>query len=77
MVSRNFLGNKSFSVRPPLAGNSYLVVFGPILGLWHLDKLRAQAENTKTQFPGARGTCGGEIRPPKNPPPGIMQLFYI
>ena len=51
-----FWGNTFFLVGPPPAGNSDLVGFWPILGLWHLKKFRAQAENTKTQFPGARGT---------------------
>ena len=45
--------------------------FRPILGLWHLEKFRAQAENTKTQFPGAGGTLGG------NPDARIAQLFYV
>ena len=60
MVSRNFLGNDFFLVGPPPAGNSNLVVFGPILGLWHLGKFRARAENRKTQFPGASGTSMGK-----------------
>ena len=59
MVFRTFLGNNFFLVRPPPAVNSNLAVFWPILGLWHLEKFRAQAENTKTQFPGARVTFMG------------------
>ena len=45
------------------------------MDLWHLEKFRARAKNTKTHFPGARGTFGGEIRPPKKCPFEIPQLF--
>ena len=41
-------------VGPPPAGNSNLVIFWPILGLWQLGKF--WAENTKPQFSGARAT---------------------
>ena len=63
MVFRNFRGNKLFSVGPPLVGNGDLVVFEPVLGLGHIKKFRAQAENRKTQFPGARGTFGKKKLP--------------
>ena len=50
--------------------------FGPFgLGSCHLEKFRA--ENRKMQFPGARGTFGGKIRPPQKFLPEIAQLFYI
>ena len=76
MVFRNFLGNRLFSVRTPAVGNGDLVVFWPVLGLGYLEKSWARAENRKTQFPGAGGTFGGEIRPPQNFLPEIAQLFY-
>ena len=57
--SANFLATTFFLVGPPPARSSNLVGFWPILGLWHLDKFQAGAENTKTQFPGARGTFMG------------------
>ena len=52
-----------FLVGPPPVGNGDLVVFRPVLGLGHLQKFRAQAENTKMQFPGA--LFRGGIRPPQ------------
>ena len=63
MVFRNFLGNDFFFGRTPPAGNSNLVVFGPILGLWHLEKFQARPEYTKTQLPSARSTFmgGGDV----------------
>ena len=77
MVSRNFVGSNFFlSVKPPAARNSDLVVFGP-LDTGHLEKFQARAENTKTQFPNARGTFGGEIRAAKKFLPRIVQFFYI
>ena len=45
-----------FFVGPPPAGNGSLVGVWLILGLWSLEKFQGRAENTKTQFPGARGT---------------------
>ena len=55
MVSRSFLGCECcFGSNPP-AGNSNLAGVWSIFGLWHLEKFRAQPENTKTQY-GARGT---------------------
>ena len=67
MVSATFLGTNCFLVGPPPAGNSDLAVLWPILGLWHVEKFRAWAKNTKTQFPGARATFGegGSNRPKK------------
>ena len=77
MVFRNFLGEQLFfSVGPPLVGNGGPMVFWPVLGLGHKEKFRARAENRKTQFPGARGTCGGKMRPPQQFLPEIAQLFY-
>ena len=38
-----------------MAGNGDLVGVWPVLGLGHLEKFRAWAENRKTQYPGARG----------------------
>ena len=62
--SATFLATTFFDVGSPPAGNGNLVGFWPILGLWHLEKFRAQAENTKTQFPGVRRTfMGGEMVP--------------
>ena len=52
-----------FLARPPPAGNSNLVVFGPILGFWQTPGLGKKPQ--KTQLPGARGGFRGEIRPPK------------
>ena len=64
--SATFSGTTFFPVRPPLAGNSDLVVFWPILGAWHSEKSWARAENMKTQFPGAMGHFfGGESGRPK------------
>ena len=54
-----FSGDGCFLFGPPLAGNSNLVGFGPVLGVWRLHEFRARAENTKAQFPGARGTSMG------------------
>ena len=48
-----------------------LARFGP----GHLEKCQALAETTKMQFPGARGTFGGGIRPPQQFLPEIAQLF--
>ena len=48
--------------------------FWPRVAPWHLKKFRA--ENRKTQFPGARGTFGGEICPPQKFLPESVQLFY-
>ena len=45
------------------------------LGPWHLEKFRAK--NRKMQFPGARGTFGGEIPPPQKFLPKIAQLFDV
>ena len=64
-------------VGPPLAGNSRLVGFWPILGLWHSVKFWAWAETTNTQFPSARGTFGGKIWPPKKFILETPQLYYI
>ena len=58
--SANFSGT-FFSVGPPAAGNGDSEVFWPFLGVWHLEKFRAWAENTKTQFPGGGGTFGGKV----------------
>ena len=65
LVTHKFIGNRLFSVGPLPAGNRGSVVFWPIVGLWHLEKFRARAENKKTQSPGAPGTFGEKIRPPK------------
>ena len=62
---------------PHVVGNSDLPGVLPVLGRGHLDKFRARAENRKTQFPGARGTFGGDLRPPQKFLPEIAQLFYI
>ena len=51
------------------------MVFGPILGLWDLEKFRARAGNTETQFPAARGTFGREIRLPAKFHPEILHFF--
>ena len=59
MVFRSFLGNNFFLVGPPPVGNGDLAVFSPILGLGHLEKFGARAENRKTQFAGARGPKTG------------------
>ena len=48
-----------FLVEPQPAGNGNLVGVWPILGLWHSEKFRARAQNTKTQFPGTRGSFMG------------------
>ena len=77
MVFRNFCGTNFFLVGPPPVGNGDLVVFWPVLGLGHLEKFRARAENRKTQFPGARGTFGEKVCPPQNFLPEIAQPFYI
>ena len=53
MVFRNFRAIL-FLVGPPPVRNGDLVVFWPILGLAHLAKLQARAENIKPQCPGAR-----------------------
>ena len=58
MVSRKFLEKYFSLVGTPPARNGDLVGVWPILGLWHLEEFRARAENTKPQFPGARGLCG-------------------
>ena len=76
MVIRNFLGSTFFSDGPPPVRNGGLVVFWPVLGLGHLEKLRARAENRKMRFPGARGTfLGGN--PAQKLLPKIAQLFYV
>ena len=53
MVFRN--GNNFFFGRTPPVRNGNLVVLWPVMGLGHLEKFQARAENRKTQFPGARG----------------------
>ena len=70
------LRNNFFFGRTPLVGNSDVVVFWPVLGLGHLDKFRAQAENRKTQFPGTRGP---EIEKKSYHAvrDGCPQLFYV
>ena len=67
MVFHNLPGTNFFSsVEPPPVGSGDLMVFGLVLDLEHLEKFWARAENRKkTQFPGAKGTFGGGIRPPK------------
>ena len=63
----------------PGAGNRKIRGFQAILaqdGFWHLKKSRARAENGKMQFPGARGTFGGEIRTPQKFLPESAQLFF-
>ena len=65
-----------FRSDPHVVGNGGLVGFWPVLGRRHLEKFRARAENSKTQFPGAGGTFGGELCPPKKFLPEIAQLFY-
>ena len=77
MVFRNFLGINFFSIGPPAVGNGDLVVFWPVSGLGHFEKLRARAKDTKMQFPGARGTFGEKIWPPQKFLPEIAQLFYV
>ena len=42
-----------FQSDPHVVGNDDLVGFWPALGLGHLEKFRARAENRKTQFPAA------------------------
>ena len=49
--------------------------FWPRSAPWHLEKFRAQ--NRETQFPGARGTFGGETHPPQKFLPKIARLFYF
>ena len=67
MVFRNFLRNKFFFwTDPHVVGNGDLLGFWPILGLGHSEKSRAWAENRKPQFPGARSTFVGEVRPPQH-----------
>ena len=52
-------------------------VFRPIWGLWHSEQLRTRVENRKIQFPGVRGTFGGEIRPPKKVLPRIPHFLHF
>ena len=50
---------------PPRPGNCeilFFLAFWPRAAPWHLEKF--WAKNRKTQFPRARGTFGGNIRPP-------------
>ena len=65
LVSATFPGLNFVSVGPPPAGNSDLVGFWPIWSLWHLEKFRARAGNTKTQLPGAQGILGEKSGRPK------------
>ena len=44
-----------FRSDPHVVGSGDFVGFGPVLGLGHLEKFRAWAENRKTNFPGAEG----------------------
>ena len=43
-------------VEPPPVENGDLVVFWPVLGRGHLEKIRAWVNNRKSQFSGARGS---------------------
>ena len=38
--------------------------FGPFGDLWYFEKFRAEAENTKTEIPGARARFGRNLRQP-------------
>ena len=58
--SATFLGTTFFRSDPHAVGNGDLVGFWPVLGLGHLQRFRARAENRKTQFPGARGPETGQ-----------------
>ena len=57
--SANLSGTTFFSVGPPAVGNGDLLAFWPVLALG-TEKFWARVENTKVQFPGARGTFFGE-----------------
>ena len=65
--SATFWGTTFFSVGPPPVGNGDLVVCWPVLGLGHVEKLRARAENIKTQFPGARAPETEKENLPRDP----------
>ena len=58
-------------------GRGDLLGLGPVLGRGHVEKFRARVKNRKTRLPGARGTFGGEIRPPQKFLPEVAQLFCI
>ena len=75
--SATFSGTIFSRSDPHVVGNGDLLGLWPILGRGHLEKLRARAENRKTQFPRARRTFGGEIRPLQKFLLEIAQLFYI
>ena len=74
-VSAHFSGRTFLPVRPPPAGDSNLVGFGPILGLWHVEKFRARAENTKRNFPMLGALVGGKPSRPKSLSPKFRSLF--
>ena len=54
-----------------------LLGFWPVLGRGHLFEIRARVRNGKPRFPRARGTLGGEIRPPQKFLLKIAHFFYI
>ena len=66
-----------FRSDPQVVAKGGLLGFWPVPGRGHWDKFRTRVGNRKTQFPGARGTFGGEIRVPQKFLPEIAQLFYI
>ena len=55
MIVRNFFTFHVLPDRTPRGGKLRNTGGSGPFGLWHLEKSRAQAENGKTQFPGARG----------------------
>ena len=73
--SATFLEHLFFRLDPQVVAKGDLLGFWPVLGRGRLEKFRARVKNGKTQFPGARGTFGGKIRPPQKFLPEIAQLF--
>ena len=75
MVFRNFLGNNSFFGRTPTGRKWWLSGILARFGPERFEESRARAENTKMQFPGARGTFGGEVWPPQKFLPEFAEPF--
>ena len=65
------------SVGPPPVGNGDVVVFGPFWASGTQRNSGPGRKRPKTQFPGARGTFGVEIRTPQKCLTESAQLFYI
>ena len=76
MVFRNFVRDNLFFARTPTGQKRWFSGILARFGLGHEEKFRDWAENTKMQFPGARGTFGGKFQK-FLPEIALFFIFYV